>query len=239
MKVILFGATGMIGQGVLRECLLDPRVERVLAVGRSLSGRRHDKLQEVLHTDFLNVSPLEAELSGYDACLFCLGVSSAGLSEDAYRRITYGYTLAAAEVLARLNPGMTFVYVSGMGTDSTERGRTMWARVKGQTENALLRLPFKAAYMFRPAGIQPLHGIRSKTKLYRVFYTLTAPLLPLLKRLAPNLMTTTEQLGRAMLQVAAQGYGKPLLETRDINKIHHGDAENTEKNHGEKTQNIA
>ena len=219
MKVILFGATGMVGQGVLRECLLDGRVEHVLSIGRSALGQQHEKLEELQHQDFLDFSPLAAELSGYDACCFCLGVSSASLSEDAYRRITHDYTLAAAEVLARLNPGMTFVYVSGMGTDSTEKGRTMWARVKGQTENALLRLPFKAAYMFRPAGIQPLHGIQSKTKLYRIFYTLTAPLLPLLKRFAPNLMTTTAQLGRAMLQVAAQGYAKPLLETRDINDL--------------------
>ena len=199
MKVILFGATGMVGQGVLRECLLDVRVERVLAIGRSSLGQSHAKLREIQHADFLDFSPLEAELSGYDACFFCLGVSSAGMSEADYRRVTYGYTLAAAETLAKLNPGMT--------------------RVKGETENALLRLPFKAAYMFRPAGIQPLHGIKSKTKLYRAFYAVTAPILPLLKRLLPNLMTTTEQLGRAMIQVAAEGYRKPLLETQDINGL--------------------
>ena len=219
MKVILFGATGMVGQGVLRECLLDVRVERVLAIGRSSLGQSHAKLREIQHADFLDFSPLEAELSGYDACFFCLGVSSAGMSEADYRRVTYGYTLAAAETLAKLNPGMTFIYVSGMGTDNSEKGRTMWARVKGETENALLRLPFKAAYMFRPAGIQPLHGIKSKTKLYRAFYAVTAPILPLLKRLLPNLMTTTEQLGRAMIQVAAEGYRKPLLETQDINGL--------------------
>jgi uncharacterized protein YbjT (DUF2867 family) len=219
MKVILFGATGMVGQGVLRECLLDARVERILAIGRSPLDQTHEKLRAISHNDFLDFAPLEAALSGYDACFFCLGVSSVGMSEADYRQVTYGYTLAAAELLARLNPGMTFCYVSGMGTDSTGKGRTMWARVKGQTENALLRLPFKAAYMFRPAGIQPLHGIQSKTKLYRVFYAVTAPLLPLLKRLSPNFMTTTEQLGRAMLQVAANGYGKPTLETRDINAL--------------------
>lgn len=219
MKVILFGATGMIGQGVLRECLQDPRVEHVLAIVRSPTGHTHEKLREIQHTDFLDFSPLEHELKGYDACFFCLGVSSAGMSEEAYQRITYGYTLAAAETLARLAPGLVFVYVSGQGTDGTEHGRIMWARVKGRTENALLRLPFKAAYLFRPGFIQPLHGIKSRTRLYRVFYALSAPLLPLLQRLCPNALTTTEQLGRAMLQVALNGYGKPLLETRDINAL--------------------
>lgn len=219
MKVILFGATGMIGQGVLRECLQDPRVEHVLAIGRNPSGHRHEKLREIPHRDFLDFSPLEEEFKGYDACFFCLGVSSAGMSEEAYQRITYGYTLAAAETLARLSPGLVFVYVSGQGADSTEHGRVMWARVKGRTENALLRLPFKAAYMFRPGFIQPLHGIKSRTRLYRVLYALSGPFLPLLKRLGPNAMTTTEQLGRAMIQAAAEGYGKPLLETRDINGL--------------------
>ncbi len=219
MQAILFGATGMVGQGVLRECLLDARVERVLAVGRGDLGQSHEKLRVLQHGNFLDFSTLESELSGYDVCFFCLGVSSAGMPEEAYRRVTYGFTLAAAEVLARRNPGMTFLYISGMGTDSSEKGRTMWARVKGQTENALLRLPFKAAYMFRPAGIQPLHGIRSKTKLYRALYAMTGPFLPLLKRFLPNYMTTTEQLGRAMIQVAAKGYDQPVLETRDINAL--------------------
>jgi uncharacterized protein YbjT (DUF2867 family) len=219
MKVILFGATGMVGQGALRECLLDARVEKVLAIGRSPSGQQHPKLRELQHGNFLDFSSLGAESTGYDACFFCLGVSSAGMSEEDYRRITYGYTLAAAEVLVRLNPGMTFLYVSGMGTDSSEQGRTMWARVKGKTENALLRLPFRAAHMFRPGFIQPLHGITSKTRLYRVIYTLTGPFLPLLKQFFPIAMTTTEQLGRAMIQVAVKGYDKPLLETRDINAI--------------------
>jgi uncharacterized protein YbjT (DUF2867 family) len=219
VNVLLFGASGMVGQGVLRECLLDDRVDRVLSIGRSPLGQTHPKLQELHHGNFLDFAPLEAELRGHDACFFCLGVSSAGMTEEDYRRVTYGYTLAAAELLAKLNPGMTFVYVSGMGTDSSERGRTMWARVKGQTENALLRLPFKAAYLFRPGFIQPLHGIKSKTRLYRVVYTLTAPFLPLLKWLTPNLMTTTEQVGRAMIQVAASGYDKPVLETRDINTL--------------------
>ena len=217
MKVVLFGASGMVGQGVLRECLLDPRVERVLSVGRSTTGQQHPKLRELVHADFLDFSAIENDLAGYDACFFCLGVSSAGMSEADYRRVTYDFTLAAAQTLARLNPNMTFIYVSGAGTDSTERGRTMWARVKGATENALLRLPLKA-FMFRPALIQPMHGIRSKTTSYRVFYALTAPLLPLLKRL-PRYVTTTEQIGRAMIAIAEHGAPSPILESADINAI--------------------
>ena len=167
MKVILFGATGMVGQGVLRECLLDPGVESVLAVGRSPTGQRNAKLREIVHDNFLDFSAIESELAGFDACFFCLGVSSVGMSEDRYRHLTYDITLAAARTLSKLNPGMVFVYVTGRGTNSTEQGSLMWARVKGKTENDLLKLPFKAAYMFRPAGIQPLHGIRSKTAWYQ------------------------------------------------------------------------
>jgi uncharacterized protein YbjT (DUF2867 family) len=159
MKVIIFGATGMVGQGVLRECLLDPDVRRVLSIGRSATGQRHEKLRELIRADLLDYSAIENELRRYDACFFCLGITSLGLSEEQYRRVTYDITMAAAKALARLNPDMTFVYVTGAGTDITEHGRTMWARVKGETENALLRLPFRAAYMFRPAAIQPLYGI--------------------------------------------------------------------------------
>lgn len=209
----------MVGQGVLRECLIDPDIDRVLAVVRKPSGQSHPKLRELVPADIYNFEPNAADLTGYDACFFTLGVSSAGKSEQEYRRITYDLTLSAAELLARLNPTMTFLYVSGTGTDSTERGRSMWARVKGQTENALLRLPFRAAYMFRPGFIQPLHGIRSKTKLYRMIYTLTAPLLPVLKLIAPSSMTTTEQLGRAIIRVAKHGYSKPIIEAREINSI--------------------
>jgi uncharacterized protein YbjT (DUF2867 family) len=205
MKVILFGATGMVGQGVLRECLLDAGVEQVLSVGRTAAGQQHAKLRELVLPDLFDYSASEAQFGGYDACFFCLGVSSAGMSEEQYHRITYDLTLAAATALARLNPGMTFIYVSGAGTDSSERGRSMWARVKGKTENALLRLPFKAAYMFRPGAIQPLQGIRSKTPLYRAAYAMTAPLLPLFKAMSPNLITTTEQVGRAMLKAARSG----------------------------------
>ena len=219
MKIILFGASGMIGQGVLRECLADPRVERVLAIARQPLGRPHAKLRELVHDDFLDFSRLEGELSDYDACLFCLGVSSAGMNEADYRRITYGFTLAAAQTLARVNPAMTFQYISGQGTDDTEQGRIMWARVKGETENALLRLPFRSVHLFRPGFIQPLHGIRSRTRLYRVLYALARPLVPLVKHLAPDAVTTTEQLGRAMLRVAAEGYDRPRLEMRDINRL--------------------
>ena len=219
MKVILFGATGMVGQGVLRECLLDADVESVLAIGRSPTGQRHAKLREIVHGDFLDYSAIEAELTGYDACFFCLGVSSVGMNEERYRHLTYDITLAAARTLARLNPQMVFVYVTGRGTDSTEKGGLMWARVKGKTENDLLRLPFKAAYMFRPAGIQPLHGIRSKTAWVQAIYVGAAPLLSLLNRVAPNYMTTTEQVGRAMIRVARDGFPRPVLESEDINRL--------------------
>lgn len=219
MKVLLFGATGMVGQGVLRECLLDPEVDEVLSIGRSATGQAHPKLRELVQPDLLDFSAIESELSGFDACFFCLGVSSAGMKEQDYRRVTFDITLAAARPLARLNPAMTFIYVSGAGTDSSERGRTMWARVKGQTENALLRLPFKAAVMFRPAGIVPLHGITSKTRLYRVAYAMTRPLWSVLLGAFPQFVTTTEQVGRAMLRVAKQGAPKPILETRDINAL--------------------
>jgi uncharacterized protein YbjT (DUF2867 family) len=219
MKVVLFGATGMVGQGVLRECLLDPDVTRVLAIGRSASGQAHAKLRELLHDNFLDYAAIESELTGFDACFFCLGVTSVGLTEERYRHLTHDITLAAAATLAKLNPGMTFIYVTGAGTDSTEQGRQMWARVKGKTENDLLKLPFKAAYMFRPAAIQPLHGVRSKTAWYQALYVAAAPLLTLLYRIAPKYVTTTEQVGRAMIKVARNGFSKSVLESEDINSI--------------------
>jgi len=219
MNVLLFGASGMVGQGVLRECLLDPEVTAVLSIVRSSTGQRHPKLREIVHQDFFDFSSIESELAGFDSCFFCLGVSSAGMSEQDYRRITFDITLAAAQTLVKLNPNMTFIYVSGAGTDSSEHGRMMWARVKGQTENALLRLPFKAAYMFRPGVIVPLHGIKSRTMLYRVPYAILGPLLPLLNRLFPKYVTTTEKLGRAMLIAAKRGAPKPVLESADINNL--------------------
>ena len=219
MKIILFGATGMVGQGVLRECLLDPSVASVLAVGRSPTGVQDARLREIVHDNFLDFSAIESQLAGYNACFFCLGVSSVGMNEERYRHMTYDITLAAATTLARLNPGMVFTYVTGRGTDSTEQGPQMWARVKGKTENDLLKLPFKAAYMFRPAGIQPLHGVRSRTAWIQAIYVVAAPLLSYLNRVAPKYMTTSQQLGRAMIKVARDGYPKPVLESEDINAV--------------------
>jgi uncharacterized protein YbjT (DUF2867 family) len=219
VKVILFGATGMVGSGVLRECLLDPDVERVLSIGRSPTGDRHAKLSEIVHKDFTDFSSIERELAGYDACFFCLGVSSVGMKEADYARITFDFTMAAARVLAKQNPTMTFVYVTGSGTDSSEQGRSMWARVKGKTENALLALPFKAAYMFRPAYIHPVHGVTPKLPAYRVLLSVIGPLYPMWKRLIPKYVTTTEHVGRAMLRVARQGAPKRVLESIDIEAL--------------------
>ncbi|MCY0950081.1 epimerase [Streptomyces sp. H27-S2] len=222
MNVILFGATGMIGRGVLRECLRDDSVESVLAIGRTPLGVTHPKLRERVQDDPSDLSAPDLDPTAYDACFFCLGVSSVGMKEEAYRRVTYDLTLAVARPLAAANPALTFVYVSGEGTDSTERGRSMWARVKGRTENDLLQLPFRA-YMFRPGIVQPVCGVPSKTRLYRTLYAVAAPLFPLLRRIAPNLVTTTEALGRAMIAVAAAppGAGVPgrILRPRDINRL--------------------
>lgn len=219
MNVIVFGATGMIGQGVLRECLVAPDVNRVLTIGRSPSGVHNAKLQDLVHADLWNYALIEQQLRGFDACFFCLGVTSAGMSEADYRRITYGITVAAAETLCRLNQDMTFVFVSGAGADSTEQGRLMWARVKGKAENAILKMPFKGSYVFRPGAVLPMHGERSRTTAYRVLYAITKPLLPLLKRVMPGQIVTTEQFGRAMLIVARQGAPKRVLESVDINAI--------------------
>jgi uncharacterized protein YbjT (DUF2867 family) len=216
MNVLILGATGMVGQGIMRECLLDDGVARVVTLGRHATGNAHPKVREIVHADLFQLQPIERELIGLDACFYCLGATAAGKSEEEYARINYDMTLAVAETLARLDPDMTFVYVSGMGTDSTERGRTMWARVRGRTENALLRLPFRAAYMLRPGIILPLHGIKSKTTLYRVFYSLMTPLYPALRALFPRAITTTEHLGCVMLRLARSGYSKPVLESADI-----------------------
>ncbi|OAI57434.1 epimerase [Acidobacteria bacterium SCGC AG-212-P17] len=219
MRVILFGATGMVGQGVLRECILAKDVDSILVLGRSSTGQQHPKLQEIVQSDLFDLSPIEARLSGFDACFFCLGVSAAGMSEQDYRRLTYDLTMSVAHTLVRLNLGMTFIYVSGAGTDSSERSRMMWARVKGKTENDLLKMPFRAAYMFRPGYIQPLHGIRTKTKWYGALYAVMGPLYPLWKRLLPNYVTTTECVGRAMLNAALLGAPKRFLENQDINEL--------------------
>jgi uncharacterized protein YbjT (DUF2867 family) len=219
MKVILFGATGMVGQGVLRECLLSRDVSSILAIGRSATGQQHPKLREIVEKDLTNLSAIEADLTGYDACFFCLGVSSVGMSEQEYTRVTHDLTLSVARTLLKLNPNMTFIYVSGTGTDSSEKGRSMWARVKGRTENELLGLGFKGAYMLRPGFIQPLDGIKTKTRVYALFYAVLAPLYPLLKALAPNYVTTTRQVGKAMIYIALHGTAKSHLENRDINAL--------------------
>jgi len=221
MNALVFGATGMVGQGVLRECLRDPEVELAVAVGRTATGMQHAKLREIVIGNLTSYAGIESELAGFDACFFSLGVSSSGMSEAGYEQINYGLTLPAAETLSRINPGMTFIYVSGAGTDSSEQGRIMWARVKGRTENALLRLPLKA-YMFRPGLIQPLDGIKSKTAAYWILYTLARPLLPALRWAFPNQVLSTREIGQAMLSVAKHGYEKRILETKDIRAVVEG-----------------
>ena len=213
--MVIFGATGMVGQGVLRECLLDRRVSEVVSVGRRPLGRTDPKLVELVRSDVADLGPVESSLTGVDACFFCLGVSSAGMSESSYRAVTYDLTLSIARVLARLNPGLVFTYVSGRGTNAD--GRAMWQRVKGATENDLLDLDVRG-YMFRPGIIRPLHGEGSKTFLYRAGYVVATPLFPLLRRFVPQTLTTTEALGRAMIEVAVQRPDLPILETPDINR---------------------
>jgi uncharacterized protein YbjT (DUF2867 family) len=219
VKVLIFGATGMVGQGALRECLLDPGVETVVTIGRSATGQRHPKLRELVHADLLDYSAIENELTGFDACLFCLGIASTGVSEADYSRITYGIPVAAARALLRLNPGMVFVHISAAGADSSETGRIMWARVKGRTENALLQMPFKGVHVFRPAMIRPMHGIESRTTLYRILYKVLGPVLAPLEKRFPRYVTSTETIGKAMLKVVRQGAPKPILECEDINRL--------------------
>ena len=209
----------MIGQGVLRECLLDPDVARVVIVVRRPTGRSNAKLTELVRPDLATLAPLESQLTGFDACFFCLGVSALGMTEEQYTRVNYDLTIGVARTLLRTSPNVTFIYVSGAGTDSSELGRMMWARVKGRTENTLLSLPFRAAYMFRPGAVIPLHGIRSSTRWYNVMYAVTKPVYPILKRLAPTMVTTTEQLARAMIAVARNGYSTHVLEMADINRL--------------------
>ena len=220
MNVVIFGATGMVGKGVLLECLEDARVEDVLLISRHPSVVSDPKIREIVHADFTEFGSLMATFADFDACFYCLGVTAVGLSEGQYHHLTYDLTLAAATALAAASAGrLTFCYVSGEGTDSTEHGRTMWARVKGTTENALLRLPFKAAFMFRPGYIQPLRGIRSKTRWYQALYDLMGPFYPILRRLFPRYVTTTVNIGRAMIHVAATGCSKQVLSSGDINQL--------------------
>jgi hypothetical protein len=208
----------MVGAGALIECLADPRVTSVLAIGRHPCGVSHPRLREIIRPDPSKLADLRADLAGHDACFFCLGVSSVGMDEASYTRITHDLTLAVATTLAELNPAMTFCYISGQGTDGTERGRLMWARVKGRTENALLKLPFKA-YMLRPGYIQPLKGVRSKTAWYQAFYNVMGPLYPVVRRVFPGNVTTTVNTGRAMIALALRGYPGAILENRDINRL--------------------
>lgn len=230
MKVILFGASGMIGGGVLRECLDDPKIDSVLAVGRSSCGLTHPKLRELIHADLFDLGAVAEDLEGYDVCFYCLGVSAMGMGEAEYRRITVDLTKAVVDVLLNANPDLKLCFVSGQGTDGTGRSRMMWARVKGEAENWLLSLPIEA-YMFRPGFIQPMKGVRSKTALYQALYTILAPVSSLLLRLFPASMSTTVSVGRAMIATATRGYHKPILETSDINAL--AAADRTEGDKGE------
>jgi len=218
IRPIITGTTGMVGKGVLLECLESEEVDSVLVVNRKPLGLTHPKLKEVIHGDFFNLDLVKAEMKGYDCCFFCLGVSSAGMKEQEYYRLTHDLTLSFARTFIEQNPGSVFTYVSGAGTDSTEKGRTMWARVKGKTENELLSMPFKAAYMFRPGFIEPMRGIKSSTKLYNALYVVLRPFFPLF-RLMPKIATDTIRVGKAMIRVAVGGYDKKHLECQDINNI--------------------
>jgi uncharacterized protein YbjT (DUF2867 family) len=219
MKVLIYGATGMVGQGVLRECLGASDVELVQVVGRTAIRQQHPRLRELLTSDLAVTAGLESQLVGFDACFFCLGASSSGMNEARYTRLTHDLTLAVAQTLARLNPRMSFVYVSGAGADSSGKGRSMWARVRGRTENALLGLPFRASYVLRPALIEPLHGIRSKTRSYRWFYAVARPLFPLLRAMLGDLVLDTRTIGQAMLTLVRRGAPRAVLEARDINAL--------------------
>jgi len=219
MRIVIFGSSGMVGQAALRECLRDPEVGQVVSVVRAPGGNVHEKLHEIVHNNFLDFTPIESALAGLDGCLYCLGVTSAGISEENYARITHEFTIAAASTLLKLNPRMSFVFVSGAGADSTERGSTMWARVKGKTENALLAMPFRSIHVFRPAMIQPLDGIKSKTASYRILYGLVAPFLSAARHFWPNYISTTQELGKALLAAAKRGTGKRIVEAGQIREL--------------------
>jgi len=219
MRIVIFGASGMVGQGALRECLRDPEVEQVVSIVRSSTGTTQEKLREIVHETFLDFTPVENELTGLNACLYCLGVTSTGTKEEDYTRITYEFTIAAATTLLKLNPGMSFVFVSGAGADSTEHGGTMWARVKGKTENALLSMPFRSIYVFRPAMIQPLDGIQSKTASYRIIYGLIAPFLTAARHFWPSHISTTQELSKTLLAAAKRGMEKRVVEANQIREV--------------------
>jgi uncharacterized protein YbjT (DUF2867 family) len=215
IKVILFGATGMVGEGVLHEALKHPDVESILVIGRRSCNVKHKKLKELLHKDFFDYSTIGEHLRGFNACFFCLGVSSVGMNEQDYSRITYDLTMQAARTLSGFNPNMTFCYISGTGTDSAEKSRSMWARVKGKTENHLRRLPFKAVYLFRPGLMKPTKGQKNVKPLFKVL----GLLYPLWKVLSPKNVCTLEEVGLAMIQAAQIGYTKQILENKDIAQL--------------------
>ena len=219
IKAIITGSTGMVGKGVLLECLDSPKVESVLVINRKPVGIKHGKLKEIIHPDFYDLSSIEEQLKGYNACYFCLGVSSFRMSEADYTKVTHDLCIHFAETVLKMNQGMTFTYVSGVGTDSSEKSKTMWARVKGKTENDLLAMPFKAAYMFRPGFIQPMKGIKSATQLYNAIYVVFKPLYPLLKAISPNGVTSTAQLGQAMINVTTDGHEKKVLHAKEANEL--------------------
>jgi hypothetical protein len=211
-RIILTGATGMVGEGVLYECLRDNRIAAILVIGRRSCGYSHPKLKEILHADFTNLSPIVNQLGGYDACLFCAGVSSVGMKETEFYKLTYTLTLQFAQALSKLNPAMVFCYISGAHTDSTEKGKRMWARVKGKTENDLLKLPFKSVYNFRPGAMRPTKGLKNTLG----FYKWLGWLLPVIKLISPNSVCTLQQLGKAMINASVKGYEKSILEVKDI-----------------------
>ena|SRR5258708_11631115 len=212
IRVVITGATGMVGEGVLHECLLHPDVEHVSVINRKPGGVSHPKLKEIIHRDFHNLSPIEDQLRNSNACFFCLGVSSVGLNESEYSRLTYDLTLHVAETIVKQNPGMTFCYVSGAATDSSEHGKRMWARVKGRTENKLMQLAFKRAYMFRPGYMQPTKGLKNTLKYYAVL----AWLYPVWRLLFPKYVCTLKEVGMAMINTVNRGYEKSILEVDDI-----------------------
>jgi len=212
IRVIVTGASGMVGEGVLHVCLQRDDVEAVLVVGRKPCGTTHPKLKEILHADFFNLAAIESQLNNYDACLFCLGVSSVGMKEDEYYKLTYRLTTHFAETLVKQNPAITFCYISGAGTDSTEKGKSMWARVKGKTENELMKMNFKRAYNFRPGALEPIKGLKNILN----FYNYLGWLIPVIRLLAPNSICKLEDLGAAMVNSVTQGYEKQVLEVTDI-----------------------
>ncbi len=215
---MITGSTGMVGKGVLLECLKHPAVEKVLVVNRETVNIQHDKLQEIIIPDFFNLGAVKEQFVGYDACFFCAGTTAVGKSEELYTKITYDLTIHFAKAFIEQNPGNTFCYVSGAGTDASEKGRVMWARVKGKTENALLNMGFKTAYMFRPGYIQPLKGIRSKTKVYDILYKIFWPIYGILKHF-PSAATNTTNMGKAMINASIKGYDKNTLGNKEINQI--------------------